>query len=91
MRYAKPIREIVSAITAALEQTPPELAGDIMENGIILSGGGAMIRNLDKMINMITGLPVTVADNPLDCVALGAVTAGTDMNIVKRSSSAAQN
>lgn len=88
---SEPIREIVAAITAALEQTPPELAGDIMENGIILSGGGAMIRNLDKMINMITGLPVTVADNPLDCVALGAVTAGTDMNIVKRSSSAAQN
>lgn len=88
---SEPIREIITAVTGVLEQTPPELAGDIMENGIILSGGGAMIRGLDKMINMITGLPVCVAENPLDCAALGTVIAGTDMKIVKRSRSAAEN
>lgn len=86
----EPLREIITAVTTALEETPPELAGDIMENGIILSGGGALIRNLDKLINVITGLPVTVADDPLDCVALGTVAAGTDEKIVKRSGFAAQ-
>lgn len=87
----EPIREIIAAITFTLEETPPELAGDIMENGIILTGGGALIRNLDRMINMITGLPVKTAENPLDCVALGTIAASSDINIVKRSSVAAQN
>ena len=88
---SEPIREIVSAITFTLEHTPPELAGDILDNGIILTGGGAMIRNIDKMINMITGLPVSVAENPLDCVALGTLKAGSDTEIVKRSSVAEQD
>lgn len=79
------LREIVEAITSALEETPPELAGDIIENGIILTGGGALIKNMDKLIRMVTGLKVTVADNPLDCVALGTVTAGKNEKIIKRS------
>lgn len=82
---SEPLRDIISAVTSALEETPPELAGDILENGIILTGGGALIRNMDKLINLITGLPVTIADSPLDCVALGTVAAAEDMKIVKRS------
>lgn len=84
----KPISEIVAAVTSTLEETPPELAGDIIENGIILTGGGALIRNLDSLINMITGLPVIVAKDPLDCVALGTVTAGRDEKVVNRSGTA---
>ena len=80
-----PLREIVSAVTAVLEETPPELAGDIMDNGIVLTGGGALIRNIDRLINMITGLSVKVADNPTDCVALGATAAVADDGIRKRS------
>lgn len=86
-----PLREIVSAIVMALEETPPELAGDMLENGILLTGGGALIRNLDRLINVITGLPVAVAENPLDCVALGTVAAGRDENIIKRSGFASRN
>ncbi len=83
---AEPLREIISAITSTLEETPPELAGDIMENGIVLTGGTSLIRNLDKLINAITGLPVRIAENPLDCVALGTIPAGENEKIIKRSS-----
>lgn len=87
----EPLREIISAITFTLENTPPELAGDILENGIILTGGGALIKNIDKMINAVTGLPVKVADNPLDCTALGSIGAGCDEKALKRSFTAEQN
>lgn len=79
------IREIISAITDTLEKTPPELAGDIIDNGITLTGGGALIRNIDKLVNMITGLPVRVAENPMECVAMGVISASADKKIVKRS------
>ncbi len=62
---------IVSAVKTALEQTPPELSSDIAERGIVLTGGGALLRNLDKLISKETGLPVTVADDPLTCVSRG--------------------
>ena len=81
----EPLKEIIGAITDTLEETPPELAGDIIENGIVLTGGGALIRNIDKLVNVICGLPVKLADNPLDCVALGTVAAGSDEKIIKRS------
>lgn len=81
----EPLKEIVAAVVDTLEETPPELAGDIIENGIVLTGGGALIRNIDKLINLICGLPVKLAENPLDCVALGTVAAGNDKKIVKRS------
>jgi rod shape-determining protein MreB len=55
----------------ALERTDPELAADIVDRGIVLTGGGALLRNLDKVLRSATGLPVTVAEAPLDCVALG--------------------
>ena len=56
---------------ATLEKTPPELSADIMEHGITLSGGGALLRGIDKLISTETGMPVHIADNPLDCVADG--------------------
>ena len=65
------IYDIIDVIKATLEKTPPELASDIMEKGIILAGGGALIENLDKLISEKTGMPVFVAENPLDCVVKG--------------------
>ena len=58
-------------IKFTLEKTPPELSADIMDRGIMLTGGGALIRGLDKLITRETGIPVYVAEDPLDCVALG--------------------
>ena len=63
--------QIVDAIRSTLEKTPPELAADIIDRGIMLTGGGALLRGLDQLISQQTGIFVTVADNPLDCVALG--------------------
>lgn len=68
----EPINAMVDTIKLALEKTPPELAADIMEKGITLAGGGALIRGLDKLISEETGMPVNIAKDPLDCVALGA-------------------
>lgn len=62
---------IVEAIKTTLEKTPPELAADVMNRGIVLTGGGALIRGLDVLVAEETGIPVYVADNALDCVALG--------------------
>ena len=62
---------IVDAIKSTLEKTPPELAADVMNRGIVLTGGGALIRGLDVLIADETGIPVYVAENALDCVALG--------------------
>ena len=66
------IKEIVEAVKQTLEKTPPELASDIMEKGIVLTGGGALIQNLDKLISKSTGMPVYIAETPLNCVAIGA-------------------
>ena len=67
-----PVTEILDAVKATLEKTPPELSADIMEQGIMLTGGGALLRGLDRRIAEETGMPVVVADNPLDCVCDGA-------------------
>ncbi len=67
----EPLSGIVSAVRLALEQIPPELAGDIAEKGLVLTGGGALLRDLDRLLMEETGLPVTVADDPLTCVARG--------------------
>ena len=66
------IGKIVEIIKLTLEKTPPELASDIMEKGIVLAGGGALIKNLDKLISIETSMPVYVAEEPLDCVVRGA-------------------
>lgn len=62
---------IVDTVKSTLEKTPPELAADIMDRGIVLTGGGALLRNLDKVISNETNMPVIIAENPLDCVAVG--------------------
>lgn len=69
---ADSISKIVDVVKQTLERTPPELASDIMERGIMLTGGGALIRDLDKLLSAKTGMPVLIADNPLDCVVKGA-------------------
>ena len=66
------ITKIVEIVKLTLEKTPPELAADIMEKGFVLAGGGALIKNLDKLLSIETGMPVYVADEPLDCVVRGA-------------------
>ncbi len=66
------IDTIVEAVRQALEQTPPELASDILERGIILTGGGALLRGLDKRLRQETNLPVNVAEDPLTCVVRGS-------------------
>lgn len=68
---AEPVGAIIEAVKVALEHTPPELASDIVEKGIVLTGGGALLKNLDHVLRHATGLPVTIADDPLSCVALG--------------------
>ena len=78
------ILEIIDAIKQTLEQTPPELASDIAEKGIMLAGGGALIQNLDKLISKCTGMPVYVAENALDCVAIGAEKTIEDLEKLKK-------
>ena len=68
----RPINEIIEAVINTLSVTPPELASDIMQNGIYLAGGGALIRNLDNLIAQRTGIKTYIADSPLECVAIGA-------------------
>jgi rod shape-determining protein MreB len=67
----EPLMTVVEAIKITLEQTPPELSADIIDNGIMLTGGGALLRGLDKLICQETGMTINVAENPLDCVAIG--------------------
>ena len=68
----EPLNQIVSAVKSALEQTPPELGADIAEKGMMLTGGGAPLRDLDRLLMEETGLPVIVAEDPLTCVVRGS-------------------
>jgi rod shape-determining protein MreB len=68
----EPVARIVETVRTALENTLPELAADIVDNGIVLTGGGSLLCDIDRVLADATGLPVVVADNPLFCVALGA-------------------
>ena len=68
---SEPVGQIIEAVKVVLEATPPELAADIVDKGIILTGGGALLKNLDKVLRDETGLPVSIADEALSCVALG--------------------
>jgi rod shape-determining protein MreB len=67
----EPLSMITQAVKGVLEQTPPELASDIAESGLVLTGGGSLLRELDRMLSSETGLPVIVAEDPLTCVARG--------------------
>jgi rod shape-determining protein MreB len=69
---AEPLSSIVNMVKSVLEETPPELASDIIDRGMIITGGGALLRNIDRMLTAETGVPCYIADNPLACVALGA-------------------
>ncbi|ACV58836.1 rod shape-determining protein [Alicyclobacillus acidocaldarius] len=79
---------IVDAVKVTLEKSPPELAADIMDRGIVLTGGGALLRNLDKRLARETGMPVLVAENPLDCVAIGTGKALDNYDVYRKRSAA---
>jgi rod shape-determining protein MreB len=81
---ADPVRQIVVAVRSALEQTPPELSADICDRGIVLSGGGALLRNLDERIRTETGVPVQVAEDPLSSVVLGAGKMLSDFALLRK-------
>lgn len=80
----EPLTSIVDAIKATLEETPPELSADIMERGITLTGGGALLRGLDRLIELETGMPVNVAKTPLDCVVLGTGKVLEEVEVLKK-------
>ncbi|HBI92473.1 MAG: rod shape-determining protein [Terrisporobacter othiniensis] len=80
----EPVNSIVDGIKSTLEKTPPELASDIMENGIMLTGGGALLKGLDKLVKEETGMPVKIAENPLDCVAIGTGKSVEDAEIFEK-------
>ena len=80
----EPIFKIVDAVKGTLEKTPPELAADIMDHGIVMTGGGALLANLDKLISNETGMPVIVADDALSCVGEGTGKSLEDINLLKR-------
>jgi rod shape-determining protein MreB len=81
---SEPIASIVEAVKACLERTPPELAGDIMDRGIIMAGGGSLLRNLDRLISDETGIPVHLAEDPLVCVAMGTGRVLENEDILKK-------
>ncbi|MFZ5352951.1 MAG: rod shape-determining protein [Bacillota bacterium] len=83
----EPISQIIDGIKSTLEKTPPELAADIMDRGIMLSGGGALLHGLDSLVRKETGMPVHVADNPLDCVVMGTGKALEQLEEINRSQS----
>ena len=80
---AESVNEIIESVKQTLEKTPPELASDIMEKGIVLAGGGALIQNLDKLLSYKTGMPVYIAENPLDCVVKGTEKTIEDLEKLK--------
>jgi rod shape-determining protein MreB and related proteins len=79
----EPINQIVEAVRIGLERTPPELASDIVDRGIVLAGGGALLRNLDTLLREETGLPVTLADDPLTAVVMGAGKVLDELSLLK--------
>lgn len=82
---ADQLREIIKAIKNVLQKTPPELAADIMNKGMVLSGGGALLRNLDELVTQVTGVPCYVATEPLFCVAKGTGIALENLEVYKKS------
>ena len=82
---AEPLSSIVGVVKGVLEKTPPELASDVIDRGIVMTGGGALLRNFHTLLTKETGVPCYVADNPMACVALGAGKALEDYELIKRS------
>ena len=81
---AETVSVIIEAVRVALEQTPPELSADIVDRGIVLTGGGSLLKNLDKRLREETGLPVSMADEPLASVALGTGKMLTNFNLLRK-------
>ncbi|MBA2275984.1 MAG: rod shape-determining protein [Chloroflexi bacterium] len=81
----QPLQQIVGSVRAVLEETPPELSSDIIDKGMVMSGGGALLRNIDKLLTQVTGVPCHVAENALDCVALGTGLALEHFDFFKKS------
>ena len=79
-----PVQAIVDASKTTLEQTPPELAADLIDRGIVMAGGGSLLRGLDKRISEETGLPVHIADDPLFCVARGTGIVLENLDVYKK-------
>jgi len=79
----EPINQIVEAVRIALERTPPELASDIVDKGIVLAGGGSLLRNLDVLLRDETGLPITLAEDPLTAVVMGAGKVLDELSLLK--------
>jgi rod shape-determining protein MreB len=84
MSISEQIDAIVETVKIALEQTPPELAADIVDRGIVLTGGGALLKNLDKLLMEESGLPITVAEDPLSTVAIGSGEAIDSIDILRQ-------
>lgn len=82
---AEPMASIISVVKQTLEKTPPELAADIIDRGMVLSGGGGLLRNLDKLLTKETNVPCFVAEHPMACVAIGAGRALENFHIMRRS------
>lgn len=82
---AEPLEQIVSTVKYVLERTPPELSSDIIDKGLVMTGGTSMLRHLDRLLSTVTGIPCHVAERPLDCVALGTGLALENLHILKKS------
>jgi rod shape-determining protein MreB len=80
----EPVSIIVNAVRVALERTPPELSADIVDRGIVLTGGGSLLRNLDRLLREETGLPVSVAEDPLSSVVLGTGKMLSDFDLLRK-------
>ncbi len=80
-----PIQQIITAVRGVLEQTPPELSSDIIDKGMVMTGGGSLLRNLDTLLTQVTGIPCHVAENPLNSVAVGTGLALDHFHIYRKS------
>ena len=80
-----PLQQIVATVRGVLEETPPELSSDIIDKGMVMSGGGSLLRNVDRLLTQVTGVPCHVAENPLNCVALGTGLALEHFDFFKKS------
>jgi rod shape-determining protein MreB len=82
---AEPVEQILVAVKHVLERTPPELSSDIIDKGMVMTGGTSLLRNLDRLLTNVTGIPCHVAERPLDCVALGTGLALENLDVLKKS------
>ena len=86
----EPVHQIIDAIKSTLDKTPPELAADIMDRGIVLAGGGALLEGLEERLRQETEMPVQLAESPLTCVAVGSGGASEEFEAIHRSAKARQ-